>query len=122
MNNLKAFRENQGLTQTRMAEKLSIDDSHYQAIESGRIRLNSGHIHKYISAFPNIDLNTLFGISSVEKTIYHPDDKNISKLCAPLQDLINNHYDPHTSIIVSMDRVEITNSTYVLKTKNSPVD
>ncbi len=58
--NLKSYREKQGLTQTKMAQKLNISRSNYVALENGYHDPSYGLLEKFAKTFEFDDVWDLF--------------------------------------------------------------
>ena len=60
MESLKQFRQKNGLSQSKMAEKLGVSKSFYEKVEYGQRSASRGFLMKFKAAFPAFDINIFF--------------------------------------------------------------
>ena len=57
---LKQFRQEHGLSQSKMAEKLGVSKSFYEKVEYGQRSASREFLLKFKAAFPAYDMNIFF--------------------------------------------------------------
>ena len=60
MQNLKEFRQREGLSQEVMARKVGVTLSYYTQIERGHVEAGRGFMQKLKRAFPEISIDEVF--------------------------------------------------------------
>ena len=60
MESLRQFRQENGLSQSKMAQKLGVSKSFYEKVEYGQRSASRDFLLKFKAAFPAYDMNIFF--------------------------------------------------------------